>query len=335
MSAPGRPKRELLPPGGKARSAKGAPITAGAPRIDKLVVVGVGLVGGSFALALRGAGCVETVVGVGRGHANLDAAVALGIVDRAMAIDTDWTGELADADLVLLATPVAQFPALFAAMAGRLAPHALLTDAGSTKQNVIAAARLHLGAALPRFVPGHPIAGTEHTGAAAAFATLYRERNVVLTPLPENDPASIARVAALWSACGARVRELDPRTHDRIFAAVSHLPHLLAFTLVDLLAARPDAAEVFRYAASGFRDFTRIAAGSPEMWRDISLANRDALLGEIATYRAELGRIAAMVAANDGAALEAVFTRAANARRAWGAQFDAGPAIAADGPREP
>ena len=184
-------------------------------------------------------------------------------------------------------------------------------------------------------MPGHPIAGTEHTGAAAAFATLYRDRNVVLTPIPETDPDAVATVAALWTACGARVRELDPATHDRIFAAVSHLPHLLAFALVDLLAARPDAAEVFRYAASGFRDFTRIAAGSPEMWRDISLANRDALLAEIDAYRAELDRIAAMVAAGDGAALEAVFTRAAIARRAWGAQFDAGPAVAADGPREP
>jgi prephenate dehydrogenase len=298
-------------------------------------VVGVGLVGGSFALAQKAAGRVETLVGVGRGRANLDAAVALGIVDRAVAIDADWTRELVDADLVLLATPVAQFPALFAALAGRLPPGAVVTDAGSTKQNVIAAARAHLGAALPRFVPGHPIAGTEHTGAAAAVATLYRDRNVVLTPIPETDPAAVAGVTAHWSACGARVRELDAPAHDRIFAAVSHLPHLLAFALVDLLAARPDAAEVFRYAASGFRDFTRIAAGSPEMWRDISLANRDALLAEIGAYRAKLDRIAAMVAAGDGAALEAVFTRAATARREWGAQFDAGPAVAADGPREP
>jgi prephenate dehydrogenase len=309
-------------------------VTEGGPRIAKLVVIGVGLVGGSFALGLKAAGCVGTVVGVGRGPANLGAAVALGIIDRAITIDTDWTRELADADLVLLAAPVAQFPALFEVMAGRLPPTAVLTDAGSTKQDVIAAARLRLGAALPRFVPGHPIAGTEHTGAAAAFATLYRDRNVVLTPLPETDPAAVALVGALWTACGARVRELDGGTHDRIFAAVSHLPHLLAFALVDLLAARPDAVEVFRYAASGFRDFTRIAAGSPEMWRDIALANREALLVELGAYRAELDRIAAVVAAGDGGALEAVFTRAATARRAWGAQFDAGPAVAADGSRE-
>ena len=312
-------------------------MTASVPRIGKLVVVGVGLIGGSFALALKAAGRVGTVVGVGRGSANLELARARAIVDRTVPIDAhaDWTSELADADLVLLATPVAQFPALFAAVAGRLPPEAILTDAGSTKQNVIAAAREHLGATLPRFVPGHPIAGTEHTGAGAAFPTLFRERNVVLTPLAENDPAAVRAVASHWAACGGEVRMLDPEVHDRIFAAVSHLPHLLAFGLVDLLASRPDAAEVFRYAASGFRDFTRIAAGSPEMWRDISLANRDALMGEIDAYRAALDRIAAMVAAGDGAALEAVFARASVARREWGERFAQGPAIAADGPREP
>jgi prephenate dehydrogenase len=227
-------------------------------------------------------------------------------------------------DVVLLATPVAQFASLFAAIGPHLPRTAILTDAGSTKQNVIAEARAHLKGALPQFIPGHPIAGTEHTGAAAAFATLFRDRNVVLTPLRENDSAAIATLSGLWSACGAEVRELDPALHDRIFAAVSHLPHLLAFGLVDLLAARPDAAELFRYAASGFRDFTRIAAGSPEMWRDISVANREALMAEVDAYRAALDRIAAMVAASDGAALEAVFARASAARREWGRRFAPG-----------
>jgi len=309
-------------------------VTGAGSRIEKLVVIGVGLIGGSFALALKSAGRVGTVVGVGRGSANLELARSRGIVDRAVPIDADWTRELAGADVVLLATPVAQFPVLLKAIAGKLSPETVLTDAGSTKQNVIAAARRHLGATLPQFVPAHPIAGTEHTGAAAAFATLFRHRNIVLTPIPETDPAAVSTAATLWSACGGEVRVLDPLTHDRIFAAVSHLPHLLAFALVDVLAARPDAPEVFRYAASGFRDFTRIAAGSPEMWRDISLANRDALLCEIDEYRAELDRIAAMVAAGDGAALEAVFARASVARREWGARFDQGPAVAADVPRE-
>lgn len=309
-------------------------MTEATPRIAKLVVIGVGLIGGSFALALKAAGRVDRVTGVGRGRANLDIARERGIIDEAIALDADWTRELADADVVLLATPVAQFASLFAAVAGRLPKDAILTDAGSTKQNVIADARTHLKAALPHFIPGHPIAGTEHTGAAAAFATLFRDRNVVLTPLPENDPAAIATLSGLWTACGGDVRVLDPALHDRIFAAVSHLPHLLAFGLVDLLAARPDAAELFRYAASGFRDFTRIAAGSPEMWRDISVANRDALMAEVDAYRAALDRIAAMVSAADAAALEAVFARASAARRDWGRRFEQGTGVAADGPRE-
>ena len=310
-------------------------MTKGAPRIAKLVVVGVGLIGGSFALALKAAGRVDRVVGVGRGRANLEVARSRGIIDEAIALDGDWTRELVDADVVLLSTPVAQFASLFDAVSGHLSEGAILTDAGSTKQNVIDDARRHLGSALPQFIPGHPIAGTEHTGAAAAFATLFRDRNVVLTPLPENDRAAIATLSGLWSACGGEVRLLDPALHDRIFAAVSHLPHLLAFGLVDLLAARPDAAELFRYAASGFRDFTRIAAGSPEMWRDISLANRDALLAEVDSYRAELDRIAAMVAAGDAAALEAVFARASAARREWGVRFAQRSGAVADGPREP
>jgi prephenate dehydrogenase len=309
-------------------------VTASAPRIATLAVIGVGLIGGSFALALKASGRVGSVVGVGRGRANLDAALARGVVDRAVTRDQDWTREIADADLVLIATPVAQYPAVFAALAGKLRAKTILTDAGSTKGNVVAAARAHLGRAMGRFVPGHPIAGTEHAGAAAAFATLFRERNVVLTPLPETDRAAVATVAEMWTACGAHVQELDPAAHDKIFAAVSHLPHLLAFALVDLLAARPDADDVFRYAASGFRDFTRIAASSPEMWRDISLANREALRIEIEAYRTQLDTIAAMVAEGDGAALEAVFARAAVARRAWGATFARTPAVPADGPRE-
>jgi prephenate dehydrogenase len=302
--------------------------------LQKIVVVGVGLIGASFALAQRAAGQRAAIVGVGRSRANLNDALGLGIVDRAVTLAEDWAGEAADADLVLLAAPVAQFPALFAALAGRLGPRTIVTDAGSTKQDVIDAARAHLGAALPRFVPGHPIAGTEHTGAKAGFATLFQGRNVVLTPLAETDATAVARVAELWRACGAEVRELDALAHDRIFAAVSHLPHLLAFALVDALAARPDAEDFFRYAASGFRDFTRIAAGSPEMWRDITLANREALLDEVAAYRAQLDRIGAMLAAGDAAALEAVFARASAARRAWGAEHAAAASIPADGPRE-
>ena len=276
-----------------------------------------------------------TVVGVGRSRSNLDTARRLGIVDRTVTLDDDWIAEVADADVVLLAAPVAQYPGLLAAMAGRLGARTIVTDAGSTKQDVIAAARAALGNSIAQFVPGHPIAGTEHSGAAAAFASLFRNRNVVLTPLPETDPAATAAIAGLWEACGGRVRVLDPAAHDRVFAAVSHLPHVLAFGLVDAFAARPDADDIFRFAASGFRDFTRIAASSPEMWRDISLANRDALLAEIGAFRAQIDRLAAMIATGDGDGLEALFARARKARREWEAQYGAAPAaVPADGPRE-
>jgi prephenate dehydrogenase len=310
--------------------------TAAAPRIDKLVIVGVGLIGGSFALAQKAARATGSVVGVGRGRINLEEAANLGIVDRFVLLTDDWTAEISTADVVLLATPVAQYPSLFCAIAPHLGPHTIVTDAGSTKQDVIAAARAALGAALPRFVPAHPIAGTEHSGAAAAFPALFADRNVVLTPTPETDPLALATVAAAWQTCGARIRTLDAALHDRIFAAVSHLPHLLAFALVDELAARPDAEVLFRFAASGFRDFTRIAASSPEMWRDISLANRDALLAELAAFRAQLDRMATQLEARDGRGLEAMFAKARNARRSWDSGLGS-PAgrVPDDGAREP
>jgi prephenate dehydrogenase len=290
-------------------------------RIAKLVVVGVGLIGGSCALALKRVGAVGEVVGIGRTRSNLDAALARSVIDRACTLDDRWTRELSDADVVLVATPVAQFPALFASMAAAIGPATVVTDAGSTKQDVIAAARTAFGDALPRFVPGHPIAGTEHTGAAAAFASLFDGRNVVLTPLPETTRDATRRVASLWQTCGARVTTLEAARHDAVFAAVSHLPHVLAFALVAELAARPDAAAYFDHAASGFRDFTRIAAGSPEMWRDIALANRDALLAEIDRYGDALDRARTLVAAGDGKGLAALFQQASVARRAWEARL--------------
>ena len=289
-------------------------------RIAKLVVVGVGLIGGSCALALKRAGAVGEVVGVGRTRPNLDAALARLVIDRAYTLDDPWARETSDADIVLVATPVAQFPSLFASLAGAIGPATVVTDAGSTKQDVIAAARGVFAGALPRFVPGHPVAGTEHTGAAAAFASLFEGRNVVLTPLRETAREATERVAMLWQTCGARVTTLDPTRHDAVFAAVSHLPHVLAFALVAELAARPDAAAYFDHAASGFRDFTRIAGGSPEMWRDIAFANRDALLAEIDRYRDALDRARALVAAGDRAGLATLFREASIARRAWEAR---------------
>ena len=288
-----------------------------APALGKVVVVGVGLIGGSFALALKAAGAAATVVGVGRGASNLNLARQLGIADRTWTQDQRWTDELTDADLVLLATPVGQIPALLAAIAPALGRATVVTDAGSTKQDVIAAARRYLGAAFPRFVPGHPIAGAERSGAAAASDALFRGRSVILTPLPETTADAQKRVVAAWNACGGVVSTLEPARHDEIFAAVSHMPHALAFALVAQLAERADAVDYFRYAATGFRDFTRLASSDPEMWRDVCLGNAAALRRELSAYRAELDRLNALLLSSDGDGLVALFERARDARNAW------------------
>jgi len=296
-------------------------------QIGKLVVVGVGLIGASCALALRAAGVVREVVGVGRSQPNLDDALARRAVDRAYRLDGAWTAELRDADIVLVATPVGQYARILGAIAAHLDAGFVVTDAGSTKGDVVAAARAAFGARMARFVPGHPIAGSDRSGASAAAATLFDGRNVVLTPVAETSADATARVATMWTACGARVRTLTPDDHDRIFAAVSHLPHLAAFALVAELAARPDAAALLGLAGSGFRDFTRIAASSPQMWRDIALANRVALRDEIVRFRTALDSAASSLEQGDGAALEALFARAAEARRRW----DASLPVADDG----
>ena len=289
-------------------------------RTGTLVVVGVGLIGGSVALALKARGAVARVVGVGRSRANLDDALAAGIVDGACTLADRWTDEVARADAVLLAAPVAQFGALFAAMAPRLPVHALLTDAGSTKADVVAAAREHLGAAFARFVPAHPIAGTERSGAKAASPTLYEGRQVILTPDAGTSATAVDAVAALWEACGARVSRLDAARHDRIYAAVSHFPPMLSATYMASIAARPDAGDLTSFAGTGFRDMTRISASSPEMWRDIGMANRAALLEELRAFRGPLDALERALRDGDAQSLEALLAVAAWARRSWAAQ---------------
>ncbi len=281
---------------------------------DKVVIVGVGLIGGSFARALRHAGMAGTIVGLGRSPAAMARALELGIVDAVARSPAD---AMQGASLVLVAAPVAQTGPVLASLLPYLEPHTIVTDAGSTKGDVVAAARAVLGPRVGQFVPGHPIAGRETNGPDAAIVDLYQGKKTVLTPLSENAAADVERVAAAWRACGAIIHHLSPEEHDRVFASVSHLPHLLAYALVDDIAAKPHAGLLFQYAASGFRDFTRIAGSSPEMWRDISLANQAALLGELDAYLAQLTSIRQMLAAGDGAGIEAVYANAQRARCRW------------------
>ncbi|VWB94972.1 prephenate dehydrogenase [Burkholderia lata] len=288
---------------------------------NKLVIFGVGLIGGSLARALRerAPGGAGEIVGVGRSRASVERALALGVIDRAAALDDDaqLRDALAGADLVLLAAPVAQTGPLLTRIAPWLEAATIVTDAGSTKSDVVAAARAALGERIAQFVPGHPIAGRESSGVEAALPDLYVGRNVVLCPLPENAPESVARIDAMWRATGADVRMMSTEQHDRVFASISHLPHVLSFALVEQILGEADAELKFSYAAGGFRDFTRIAASSPEMWRDVCVANRAALLDELDGYTRVLTRLRAAIDAGDGAALEAVFTRSRAARKAW------------------
>ncbi len=292
---------------------------------QRIVVFGVGLIGGSFALALKQASTVAEVVGVGRRRETLERARALGIIDS-----IGSAASVAGADLVLLAAPVAQTEALLRDIAPHLQPGTVVTDAGSTKSDVVAAARAALGDKIHQFVPGHPIAGREQNGPEAALPELYRGKKVVLTALPENADTCVDKVAAAWQQCGAIIHRLTAQEHDAVFAAVSHLPHLLAYALVADIAERDNAARLFQYAASGFRDFTRIAGSSPEMWRDISLANRSALLAELDAYSAQLAQLRALLTSADGAGLEKIYGRAQAARQAWIAAIEAAEQARAD-----
>jgi len=280
----------------------------------KISIFGVGLIGGSFALALKKAGAVGQVVGVGRSAASLARAKELGIVDVA---STSVAEAVTGADLILIAAPVAQTEAILASIEPHLHPGTVVTDAGSTKTDVVEAARKALGGKIAQFVPGHPIAGREQNGPDAAIVDLYIGKKTVITQLPENAEADVALVTHAWQQCGAIIHKLTPQDHDRVFAAVSHLPHLLAYALVDDIARKPHADLLFQYAASGFRDFTRIAGSSPEMWRDISLANHAALLGELDAYMAQLTQLRSLLAERNGKGLEAVYANAQRARQNW------------------
>ena len=279
--------------------------------IERLCVIGVGLIGGSLARAVREAGFCQEVVGAGRNPQNLQAAVDLGVIDR---YETDIGKAVSGADMVLVSVPLGAMAAVFEAINGHLAEHAVLTDAGSAKGSVIDAARQAFAGLPASFVPGHPIAGTEQSGVEASFAGLYRGRRVILTPLPETDSHALDRVRDMWEAAGATVTEMDPVHHDAVLAATSHLPHVLAYALVESLARLSDDGEVFEYAAGGFRDFTRIASSDPVMWRDICLANGDAIQLMIEHFVTDLQELTKAIENRDGQQLLDIFSSAKAAR---------------------
>jgi prephenate dehydrogenase len=277
----------------------------------KLSVIGLGLIGGSFARALRAAGAVSEVVACGRNPDALARAIELGVADR---VTTDPVDAVRDADIVVLGVPLSAMRDLMAKIAPALPAHAIVTDVGSTKQSVIADATATMGDALSRFVPGHPIAGTERSGVEASFAELFQERRVILTPTEATDPAATETIASLWREAGATVTQMTAQHHDRVLALTSHLPHVLAFALVDRLSQMQEQDEIFAYAAGGFRDFTRIASSDPVVWRDICLNNRSAVLDALQAYRDELDELTQALRNQDAAALEALFARAKKAR---------------------
>ena len=286
--------------------------------LKKLVIFGVGLIGGSVALALKKAQFVTHIVGIGRNEKSLQQALDLGVIDS---LETNINAALEGAVLVLIAAPVAQTKTILQSIKPHLNKQTIITDAGSTKGDVLASAREVLGEQFSQFIGGHPIAGAEKSGVTAAIADLFLGKNVVLTPITspalQTNRDAVLAVTAMWQACGANVREMSAENHDAIFAAVSHLPHLLAFALVDEIARRVNAEELFSFAASGFRDFTRIAGSHPEMWRDISLANKPAILSEITAYENELSQLKQLLKNDDGAGLQALFERASVVRNNW------------------
>jgi prephenate dehydrogenase len=282
--------------------------------IRKLAIIGVGLIGGSLARALRAAGEVERVVGCGRGEANLKRGVELGVIDSY----THDVGEaVSGADMVFVAVPLGAMRGVFADMNGHLSADAVITDGGSAKGSVINDFYAVCSDHTTQFVPGHPIAGTEHNGVEASFAELYRNRRVIITPTAASSDEAVKRVTQMWKVCGAQVVEMAVDHHDRVLAATSHLPHMLAFGLVDALARMEEHEEIFRYAAGGFRDFTRIASSNPTMWRDICISNGAALSRMITSFADELHALAESVERGDGERLLEIFQRAKDARDAY------------------
>lgn len=280
--------------------------------IERLCVIGVGLIGGSIARGLRARGEVRTVVGVDADSANARQALALGVVDE---IYADAAEGAAGCDVVVIATPVGTVETLLRKLQPAWSAQTVYTDVGSTKRNVVEAAERVFGAVPANFVPGHPIAGAERSGVDAAQVDLYRNKRVILTPLTQTDTEATHRVEALWQALDAKVFRMEPGHHDEVLAATSHLPHVLAFVLTEMLGRKDEQQEIFQYAAGGFRDFTRIASSDPKMWLDICLANGREIVPLIEQYRDALSHAARLIEQQSADELHALFTQARDARQ--------------------
>jgi prephenate dehydrogenase len=286
----------------------------------KIALIGVGMIGGSLAAAWRRSGAVSDVAGYDIDERAVALAHERGLIDRRAA---SIAQAVAEAELVVVATPVGAMAKVFAAIAPALSATAIVTDVGSTKAGVIEHARAALGEAFVRFVAAHPIAGKELPGVEHADANLFAGKRVILTPTGETNAAALATVEALFASAGAHAERMRAVEHDRIFAAVSHLPHLLSYALVAAIAAEADGERKLGYGGAGFRDFTRIAASSPVMWRDICMANREALGDELRAYRALLDRLQKAVDSGDAVTLQETFEQAARLRRRWSSPADA------------
>ena len=279
--------------------------------IERLAIIGVGMIGASLALALKQARAVNHVVGCGRNQLNLQKGVDLGVIDS-------YTASIAEAassaDVVVLATPLGAMKQVFEQIADIISEYTIITDTGSAKGSVIKVAQTVLGDKISQFVPGHPIAGAEKSGVEAGLADLYQNRRVIITPLESTDPEAVAKIESMWQACGASIEYLGVEHHDKVLAATSHLPHMLAYGLVNYLSGLNDHDEIFKYAAGGFRDFTRIASSDPVMWRDVCISNGEALLTLIEGYKNELDQVSVAIRDGDQERLLELFGKAKSER---------------------
>ena len=279
--------------------------------IQTLAIVGVGLLGGSLAMALKQAGAVGRVIGVGRSRVNLDTALSLGAIDE---IQSDLQQAVGHADVIVLATPVNTIAELFATIAPMMDDNKIVTDVGSVKSGIVEQAKRALGNRFNRFVAGHPVAGKEKSGIAAATADLFENHKVILTPTEETDSEACLAIKKMWQTTGAEVKLMTVSEHDRILSITSHLPHVLAYVMMNFLSTSPESERCYEMAAGGFYDFTRTASSDPEMWRDISIMNKRHLLEHIEKFKKRLDNVATMIDAGEQKAIEDLYASAKRAR---------------------